>query len=102
MFALPSVARSEGFGIVQLAAMAAGVPVVNTRLPSTVPHVSLHGRTGLTVQPGNPSDLADALRTLLEDRDLMHRFGDAGRDRFRKEFHASMMIGRMLRHYDSI
>jgi glycosyltransferase involved in cell wall biosynthesis len=102
VFALPSVARSEGFGIVQLEAMAAGLPVVNTWLPSTVPHVSLHGRTGLTVPPKNALALAKALNTLLEDHELLRRLGDAGRDRFEKEFHASVMISRTLNHYRSI
>jgi len=82
--------------------MAAGLPVVNTWLPSTVPHVSLHGRTGLTVPPKNALALAKALNTLLEDHELLRRLGEAGIDRFEKEFHASVMISRTLNHYRSI
>ena len=60
----PSVARSEGFGIVQLEAMADSIPVVNTRLSSTVPYVSLNEKTGITVSPSDVNSMALALRKL--------------------------------------
>lgn len=99
VFALPSVARSEGFGIVQLEAMADSIPVVNTRLSSTVPYVSLNEKTGFTVSPSDVNSMALALRKLLGNSKLNKQFGHAGMLRYRQEFHTDVMIRRLLDHY---
>jgi rhamnosyl/mannosyltransferase len=102
VFVLASVARSEAFGIVQLEAMAAGVPVVNTRLDSGVPYVSLDGLTGLTVEPESPADLARAVRLLLDEPERRSRYGEAARARAKAEFSKEIMVERMLGLYDRV
>ncbi len=75
----------EGFGLTVLEAMAAGRPVVATRVGG-VPEVVLEGRTGLLVPPADPDALAAACLEILTDPERAARLGEAGRRRAREEF----------------
>lgn len=102
MLVLPAVARSEAFGIVQLEAMAAGKPVINTSLDSGVPTVSLHNLTGLTVPPADETALAGAINLLLGDEPLRRKLGEAAGLRARQEFDLTQMTQRTMCLYQRI
>ena len=92
VFCLPSL--QEGFGIVFVEAMAAGLPVVAVRA-GAVPEVVPHGRVGTLTAPGDPEALSQALLELLQDPELRRQFGEAGRRRARS-FTPSVVARRFL------
>src|SRR5437773_8466358 len=102
MFVLPSITRSEAFGIVQIEAMACGRPVINTSLDSAVPFVSIGGETGLTVAPQNVEELASAMNLLLDNEHLRAQYGRAARRRVEAQFTANVMTQRTLALYNEI
>jgi len=102
MLVLPSVSRAESFGLVQLEAMAAGIPVVNTEIDSGVPEVSLHGVTGITVPPEDQKALAHAVTFLLDHEKTRLMYGQAALLRAREEFSVQRMAESTLRVYESV
>jgi rhamnosyl/mannosyltransferase len=96
----PSIARSEGFGMVQVEAMASRCPVINTAIPhSGVAWVCPHGEAGLTVPVGDASAFAAAANTLASEPGLRDRLGDEGRRRAVAMFSQERMAERSLEIY---
>lgn len=76
VFTLPSAREASPNVIIE--AMAAGLPVVGTRVGG-IPELVADGETGLLVNPGDPESLADALVRLLSDEQLGSEMGRKGR-----------------------
>lgn len=95
VFALPAVERSEAFGLAQVEAQAAGLPVVTTDVGTGTSYVTLHGRTGFVVPPDDVWALARALHVLVANPDLARALGAAGRARAAREFSLKRMLDRI-------
>ena len=97
---LPSTLRSEAYGIVQLEAMACSKPVVSTELGTGTSYINEHQKTGLIVEPNNPTDLAKAINYLLDRPELRSQFGQAGFERVQKHFSAGRMMDDLVSIYE--
>ena len=91
----------EGLGLVFLEAMAAGLPVVSTRV-SAIPEVVVEGETGLLVPPGDSTALSGTMQALARDPDLRARLGNAGRACVRERFGLDRMIEETLAVYAEV
>jgi glycosyltransferase involved in cell wall biosynthesis len=99
LLVLPS--RFEGLPNVVLEAMQRGKAVVATAAPGTTEIVS-DGETGLLVPLDNPTELARAIRRVIEGPDLARSLGAAGRDRVASSFRADAMIQRFADLYEEL
>jgi rhamnosyl/mannosyltransferase len=99
LFVLPSHLRAEAFGIVQLEAMAAALPVISTELGTGTSVVNQHGVTGFVVPPSEPLRLATAMRVLLSNPELRRQLGQQARQRINDNFTHERMIDRTLAVY---
>ncbi|MFC1605636.1 glycosyltransferase [Pseudomonadota bacterium] len=100
---LPSMERTEAFGMVLLEAMYFGKATVVSDVPgSGMGWIVEHGVTGLKVKPADPGALAEALGSLAADRELLREMGQAGREKFERLFEINHAIGGIVDTYRAV
>ncbi len=101
VFVLAAVVDDRGasdvFPTVIAEAMASGKPVVSTTVAG-IPELIAQNKTGLLVRPNDPSALATAIATLINDPSLRETFGRAGRARVQNKFAIEQTIESLLQH----
>jgi len=103
LFCLPSIEKSEAFGLVIVEAMSFGKPVVATNIKgSGVNWVNQNGVTGLNVEPKNPKALADAIRFICENPEIYIKMSKNALKRFKEEFTIEKEILRILEIYNKL
>ncbi len=78
VFVLPSIGRSEAFGLVLLEAMACGTPVIASRLPG-VRSLVRDGENGFLVEPSNEAQLTEKMTEILRDEEQWKQFSENAR-----------------------
>lgn len=90
--------HEEPFGLCLIEGMASEKPIVATSVGG-IPEVVDDGVTGILVKPHSPNELAEAVQSLLQDRELRDAMGRAGRDRVLRFFTPESHVARMLEVY---
>jgi rhamnosyl/mannosyltransferase len=100
---LPSIERSEAFGLVLLEGMAAARACVTTAVPGTgMGWIVQNQVTGLVVKPASEIELATALKQLADYPGLREAMGQAGRKRFQAHFRIDRSAEKVLEAYKEV
>lgn len=94
-------ALPEPFGGVVIESMFLGKPVVGTRIGGTIEQID-DGKTGILVNPGDPEDLARALRTFLDNPERMRAMGKNGKEKVLREYEFEKIYVQMLDAYRGV
>lgn len=100
IYLFPSIIQSEAFGIVQIEAMSYSKPVINTWLNTGVNYVSIDKETGLTVEPKNVEQLANAINKLVDDDALRNEYGKKARKRVEDLFNTAKIKEEYITLYE--
>ena len=102
VFVLPSIYKSEAFGITIIEAMACGLPVISTELGTGTSYANQDGRTGFVVPPRDTDAIHGALIRLLSDTAVLSKMGRAAAERVRTEFTMERMLNGYKKLYTNM
>jgi rhamnosyl/mannosyltransferase len=100
---LPSIERTEAFGLVLLEAMYFGKATIASDVPgSGMGWIVDQGVTGLKTTPGNVDELLGALQLLQQNRDKIDTLGKNGSKKFDQYFHINRSSEQIARLYQRV
>lgn len=99
VFVNPSLA--ESFSLVNVEAMACGIPVIANDIGG-IPEIVLHGKTGICVKAGSSKEFASGLERLLSDEGLRREYASEGIRRARSKFTLDRQVGYHLDYYSEL
>ncbi|EQA6224859.1 glycosyltransferase [Enterobacter ludwigii] len=103
LFCLPSIMKSEAFGVVQIEAMSFSKPVIATNIEgSGTGWVNKHDSSGINVDIMNPMQIANAIKKITSDASLYKQFSNAAKKRFDECFHREVMLDKIIAIYKSL
>lgn len=94
-------ALMDTFPNVVLESMSCGLPVVATRVGG-IPEQVVEGETGYLCEPGNSNEMAEQISSLILDRDLRKKWGNAARQRILEKFTVERMVENYLEWFEEI
>ena len=99
LFVLPCIKTSngdmDGIPVALMEAMAFEVPVISTNI-SGIPELIINGYNGVIVEEKNHVELADAIQSLLLNKDLREKYGKNGRIHIINEFDLYANVNRLI------
>ncbi|HCC23138.1 TPA: hypothetical protein DF272_03090 [Candidatus Falkowbacteria bacterium] len=101
IFVLPSVDKSEAFGLVLLEAMACGKPLIASNLKG-VRSVVVPGLNGLLIEPNNPQDLADKIKFFVSSPKLVQQFRLNGIETANQKYRWPKVVEKLVMEYKRI
>lgn len=103
MFCLPSINKSEAFGVVLLEAMAAGLPIISSDVKgSGMSWVNKHMTSGIKVQPRDIKGLSMALDLLLRNDELRNKLAVGAKNRVNKHFDNEKNVEKTMQLYSNL
>ncbi len=103
IFCLPSIYKTEAFGIVQLEAMFFSKPIVSTKIHgSGISFVNLDSHTGFIVPAMSVNSLAAAINKLIDSKSLRDVFGKNAKQRFERYFTINTVSQQIIKIYHSV
>lgn len=99
VFLLPSYI--EGMPMAIIEAMQVGLPVISTRVGG-IPEMVEDGKSGILINPGAPSEIANAVLYLMQDPEIRQKFGQRSKQIFEEKFEFSKGIKEVMHLYEML